>query len=159
MMHRYTIEQIACACRHVDELVALGLRENMAIRTLELLVNVHAKCLAGYPPAPDHANQFKLWSTEAMKIMDMTPQERRGRLRVEHGTPRRLFARLVMNLHKENNLNEHSLVELVAKRWRVAIITVEEDARLSQLGLRSESFDDPYERWRRAGIAFPGGLP
>lgn len=155
MPHRYTIEQISCACRHVTELVALGLKENMAIRTLELMVNVHAKCLAGYPPAPDHADQFDLWSTAATKLKTVLPVERRGRLRVEHGTPKRAFAKIVKKTYDDGKLNEQSLEALVERRWRVAVITVEQDARISELGLRSTVFDDPYERWRLAGIEFP----
>jgi hypothetical protein len=41
-----TIEQLAIACRHVDELRKAGCTENTAVRILELLADVYAKLKA-----------------------------------------------------------------------------------------------------------------
>jgi hypothetical protein len=43
--NRSTIEHLRIACRHVDELVAAKVSENLAISTLELFADVYAKLL------------------------------------------------------------------------------------------------------------------
>ena len=50
--NRPTIEQVKIACRHVDELMAAGVTENLAIRTLELFSDVYAKCHNGGNATP-----------------------------------------------------------------------------------------------------------
>ena len=53
-----TIKQLELACRHVNELMAAGLTENMAIRNLELFANVYAKFLTLNTTTPDHVSQY-----------------------------------------------------------------------------------------------------
>jgi len=50
--NRHTIEHLRIACRHVDELVAAGVTENLAIRTLELFADVYAKTHTGGSASP-----------------------------------------------------------------------------------------------------------
>ncbi|MEW5685743.1 MAG: hypothetical protein AB1942_12555 [Pseudomonadota bacterium] len=45
------------------------------------------------------------------------------------------------------------MAELVSRYWKLAVITVEEDARLNRVA-RSTVYDNPDERWKAAGIEF-----
>jgi len=63
-----TIEQLYLACRHVEELMAEGVTENLAIRTLELFTDVYAKLQTGGSATPHHVSQVKLWSIEAIRV-------------------------------------------------------------------------------------------
>jgi len=72
---------------------------------------------------------------------------------VEHGAPRRPFARRIVNLYRKGELNQEALNELVNRHWRLAVVTLEEDRRLNKLA-RSRMFDGPEERWAAAGIQF-----
>lgn len=149
-----TIDQIKLACRHVDEMKAAGVSENMAIRTLELFCDVYAKIHTGGSAAPHHVKQVSLWSVEAKKIRDRNPEAKpKDHFRVEHGAPRRPFARKVMGMYQNNNMNDETLNELVRQHWRLAVITLEEDQRLNKIA-RSNMFDTPEERWAAAGIKF-----
>jgi hypothetical protein len=74
--------------------------------------------------------------------------------RVEHGTPRRGFARTVLGLYQKNDLNEETMIEAVQRDYRLAVITVQEDQKLNKIA-RSKKFDTPEERWAAAGIDFP----
>jgi hypothetical protein len=47
-----TIEHLSIACRHVQELMAAGVTENFAIRTLELFTDVYAKLVKGGSATP-----------------------------------------------------------------------------------------------------------
>lgn len=149
-----TIDQIRLACRHVDEMKAAGVSENLAIRTLELFCDVYAKIHTGGSATPHHVNQVSLWSVEAKRIRDGNPDAKpKDHFRVEHGAPRRPFARMVMTLYRDNNLNDAALNDLVKKHWRLAVITLEEDQRLNRIA-RSRMFDTPEERWAAADIIF-----
>ena len=130
--NRVTIEKLRIACRHVDELMSAGVTENLAIRTLELFADVYAKMLNGGSATPHHVRQVKLWSVAALKVLKDDPQVKPMQcLRVEHGTPRRAFAREIMKLHKRGVLTERRLNNLVRRLWKLAVITLEEDARLN----------------------------
>ena len=149
-----TVEQIKLACRHVDELTEAGFSENFAIRSLEIYANYYAKHRLLGRVAPDHASQYEHWSKAARKAKIANPDLAYGRyLRVEHGTPRRQFARLVLESYRKGRLTERSLNDLCRKRWKVAVITHEEDARLSKIG-RSSLFNTPDDRWATAKIKF-----
>lgn len=149
-----TLDQIKLACRHVDEMKSAGISENLAIRTLELFCDVYAKIYTGGSATPHHVNQVSLWSVEAKKIRDKNPNAKpKDYFRVEHGAPKRSFARKVMILYQDNSLSSATLNELVIKHWRLAVITLEEDQRLNKIA-RSEMFDTPEERWAAAGILF-----
>lgn len=152
-----TVEQLRLACRHVEELIAAGVTENFAVRTLELFADVYAKCHMGGKgqTSPHHVNQVSLWSVEATKLLAANPTAKpREHFRVEHGTPRRGFARLVLRLYQQGEMSESSLNALVRRHWMLAVITLEEDQKLNK-GLRSQMFDAPVDRWRAAGIEFP----
>ena len=154
--NRISIDQLSLACRHVEELTAAGVTENLAIRTLELFADVYAKLHFGGSATPHHVEQVprKQWSIEAKRRKAQYPNARAlDHFRVEHGTPRRAFARAVMSLYKRGALTENDMIELATKSWKLAVITLEEDIRLNRIA-RSRPSSTPDERWRDAGIAF-----
>src|SRR5262245_42959248 len=118
--NQVTIDQLKIACRHVKELVKAGVTENLAIRTLELFADVYAKVHLGGSPTPHQVNQVPLqqWSIAARKLRDENPLANGGQhFRVEHGTPRRAFARKVMKLYDKGELNEATMNKLVRTFW------------------------------------------
>ncbi len=148
------INQILLACRHVEEMRAAGVTENLSIRTLEQFVDVYAKIFHGGSPVPHHVDQVLLWSLDARKLIKSNPDLKpKDYLRVEHGTPRRGLARKVYALYQAQALNKESLDNLVQKYWKLAVITIEEDNRLNKTA-RSKVFDCPEDRWAAAGIQF-----
>jgi hypothetical protein len=152
-----TIDHLKLACRHIDEMMEAGITENIAIRTLELLSDVYAKLHQGGAATPHHADQVKLWSVAArkMRTANKKANAKAGTyLRVEHGTPRRVFARKIMVLHHASKLNTRTMNNLVRRYWKLAVITLEEDARLAKSAPRSTMFDTPELRWATAGIVF-----
>jgi len=153
-VNRPTIEHLMIACRHVRELMNANVTENLAIRTLEIFTDVYAKMLHGGSASPHHVNQVPLtqWSTKARALRD-SGASLAGQLRVEHGTPRRNFARKVLALYESGNLTEAAMDDLSRKLWKLAVITIGEDRALNQ-SMRSAEFDSPDARWRKAGITF-----
>jgi len=146
-----TLEQLRIACRNVSELRAAGMTENLAIRNLEQFANIYAKIRHVGHASPDHARQYDRWSVKALEAEAANPGRRHGEyLRVEHGTPRRQFARMVLAGYENGLLTDEWLNDLCDGRWRVAVITHEEDKMLS----RSAAMDDPEARWKAAGILF-----
>ena len=153
--NKFSIEQMIIACRHVNELIDAGVSENMAIRNLELFTDVYAKIHSGGSPSPHHVNQVALWSVEAQRVKNPeSVANAKDHFRVEHGTPRRQFARLTMKLYRGNQLNVDTLNELVKSYWKLAVITIEEDRKLNKLA-KSKLYDTPEARWAVAGIVFP----
>lgn len=147
-----TIEQLNAACRQLEEMLSLGVTENYAIRQLELFANAYAKFQVIGNVSPDHVGHYKLWSEAALALVKENPSARTaGLLRVEHGTPRRQFARLIYQQWKTAELTETWMDLTLQKMWNVAVITVEEDRRLNK-SARSKLFDSPFDRWRSSGI-------
>jgi hypothetical protein len=154
--NQLTVDHLRIACRHVQELVDAGVTENLAIRTLELFTDVYAKLLNGGSATPHHVLQIprEQWSEAARELWHKSPRLKpRDYLRVEHGTPRRAFARMVLELYRTNDFSEPSLARLVKTYWKLAVITLDEDSRLNQLA-RSKPFSSPDERWQHANISF-----
>jgi hypothetical protein len=150
-----TINQLAVACRHFAEMRAAGVTENLAIRTLELFADVYAKLDVIGNASPHHVDQVKLWSVKARQLKNALPDAKpRDYFRVEHGTPRRGFAREVLALYRQHKLNEKTVKELVERHWKLAVITLDEDKHLNKTA-RTLMFNTPEERWRAAGIEFP----
>ena len=128
---------------------------DLAIRTLELFADVYAKLLTGGSATPHHISQVKLWSHAALQRKAANPEAKpRDHFRVEHGTPRRAFARKVMELYRAEVLSEQTMDVLVNQLWKLAVITIDEDAKLNKVA-RSHAFETPEERWAAAGISFP----
>jgi len=149
-----TIDHLALACRHLEEMIAAGVTENGAIRTLELFADVYAKCYKGGSATPHHVDQVDLWSVKARRIRSRMPDAKpRDYFRVEHGTPRRGFARKVLELYRKDKLSAKTMAKLVERYWKLAVITLEEDERLNKVA-RSKTFNTPEERWAAAGIWF-----
>ena len=149
-----TIDQLNLACHHVEEMIASGVTQNLAIRTLEFFADVYAKLLMGGSPTPHHVSQVELWSVKARNLRKNNPEGKpKDLFRVEHGTPRREFARKVLALHQKERLNEKSMQRLVHRYWKLAVITLEEDHRLNRVA-RSRMFATPEKRWSAAGIQF-----
>lgn len=150
-----TIDQLTLACRHVEEMKAAGVTENLAIRTLETFADVYAKLYKGGTASPHHVDQVKLWSIDATRLRKAEPDLKpKDHLRVEHGTPRRAFARKVLDLHECGKLNEKTMNRLVERYWKLAVITIAEDQRLNKIA-RDKMLNTPEERWDAARIKFP----
>lgn len=151
-----TIDQIKLACRHVEEMMEANVTENLAIRTLEIFTDIYAKLLKQGNASPHHVNQVskEFWSVEAKKVEEVTPDLKpKDHLRVEHGTPRRAFARMVLEKYKNQELDDDNMRELVHLYWKLAVITLDEDKKLNNIA-RSKIFSSPDERWAAAGIMF-----
>ncbi|MDD5585680.1 MAG: hypothetical protein PHY92_01825 [Alphaproteobacteria bacterium] len=149
-----TIDQLKLACHHVEEMITAGVTENLAIRTLELFGDVYAKLQVVGNASPHHVDQVKLWSIKARKLRNTMPDAKpRDHFRVEHGTPRRSFARKILELYQGDALNAAAMNKLVKKYYKLAVITLEEDQHLNKVA-RSKLFDAPEKRWARAGIKF-----
>ena len=149
-----TLNQIEIACRHVGEMREADVTENLAIRTLELFVDVYAKVYHDGTPAPHHVSQVCLWSTKARELRMRKPHAKpKDHFRVEHGTPKRELARLVFDLHQKKKLNNQNLNKLVKRYWKLAVITLDEDRRLNNIA-RKKMHNSPEERWAAAEILF-----
>jgi hypothetical protein len=59
-----TIAQLELSCRHLEEMVAAGITENLAIRTLELFADVCAKLRVVGNTSSLYAREIKSWSSE-----------------------------------------------------------------------------------------------
>jgi hypothetical protein len=135
-----------------------GVTMNLAIRTLELYADMYAKMYKGGSATPHHVDQVTLCSVEARRIRRRTPDAKpRDYFRVEHGTPRRAFALMVLDLFRKERLSSKTMAKLVMRYWKLAVITLEEDARLNKVA-RSKLFKTPEERWEAAGIKFQDEL-
>lgn len=149
-----TIKQLKILCRHVKELRGAGFTKNIAIRLLELCANIYAKERIMGINGVDHADQFKLWSNAAIKARKKHPKWKYGRyLRIEHGTPRRGFALLVIEAFQHKKLTKPWMDKLCNTKWKVAVITHEEDRHLNRFA-RSKLYKSPEARWQAAGIKF-----
>jgi hypothetical protein len=149
-----TIDHLSLACHHVEEMMAAGITENMAIRTLELFIDVYANLHMGGSATPHHVDQVELWSIKARKLRDALPDAKpRDYFRVEHGTPQRGFARKVLELYRKGKLAARTMDKLVERDYKLAVITLDEDKILNKIA-RSKMFDTPEERWASAGIRF-----
>jgi len=138
----------------VEELEKLGMTENMSIRQLELFADVYAKLRVAGKATPNRADEVQKWSLKARKARKQNPKAKIGQIvRVEHGTPRRQFARNVQRLYKSNNLTKTTMNKLVSKKWKLAVISLEEDKALNKK-FRSTEFKTPEKRWDAAGIKF-----
>ena len=150
--NKITIEQLNAACRQFEEMLSLGVTENFAIRQLELFANAYAKFHVIGNVSPDHVNHYQLWSEAAIALVEENPNSHKeGLLRVEHGTPRRQFARVIFQRWKIGGISKSWMDETIQNLWKVAIITVEEDRKLNK-SARSKMFENPFDRWRSAGI-------
>jgi hypothetical protein len=149
-----TVDQLKLACRHVEEMMAAGVTENLAIRTLELFADVYAKLHVIGNTSPHHVNQVSLWSIKARGIRNAMPDAKpKDHFRVEHGTPKRGFARKILVLYQRNELSTETLLDVIQRDYRLAVITLDEDQHLNRIA-RSRLFDTPEARWKAAGIEF-----
>jgi hypothetical protein len=149
-----TLAQLKLSCRHTEEMLRAGVTENMAIRTLELFVDVYSKILMGGSATPHHVREIKHWSKAALKLKSPETLKKAGSyFRVEHGTPRRELARKVLAVFLKKKLDQQSLDELVRNHWKLAVITLEEDVKLARIA-RSKGYDTPDARWAAAEIEF-----
>jgi len=149
-----TINHLKLACRHYKEMRSAGITKNLSVRILELLTDIYAKLYMGGNASPHHVSQVELWSKAARKIKKLLPKAKpKDYFRVEHGTPRREFSCMVLQLYRENKLNKKTMDHLVKKYWKLAVITLEEDKKLNKIA-RSKMFDAPEKRWAKAGIKF-----
>ena len=159
-----TIEQLNVACSHFFELKELDMTTNIAIRQIVKMVDIYSKMRVIGKCSVDRADEFSHWSIEAIKLWieakTKNPKAKYGSfLRVEHGTPRTQFTEIVLSKYKEKKLlTIETMEKLIREKWEVAVITREEDKRLSVNGGRTnKEFKTPFKRWEDAGIKFPTG--
>ena len=146
-----TVDQIKIACRHVTELLTAGVTANTAIRTLERMADVYCKFRVKGYVSPHHADEYELWSKAAREAKAANPKKQYGQyLRVEHGTPKRAFAHELLAAFNAGILTKEWIDEFCDRKWKVAVITHEEDKRLQ----RSKAYATPEERWAAAKIVF-----
>jgi HK97 family phage portal protein len=82
----------------------------------------------------------------------LSPNEARM---IEHGTPKSEFVKLVYDVYIAGKLTEELLRSTFENLWWIAVITKEEDARLSSGGWRSKAHNHgPKARWAAVGIQF-----
>jgi hypothetical protein len=148
-----TLDHLKLVCRHVVEMRSAGITENFAIRMLEQFANNYAKFRVLNHCSPDHVDQFTHWSKAARKAKAANPKGAPGTyLRVEHGTPRRDFARDVLEAYKAGKLTEQWMEKHCNQKWKIAVITQEEDRRLNKF--KGQKFISPDQRWAAAKIEF-----
>jgi len=159
-----TIEQLNTACRHFYELIDLEVTENIAIRQPLKMVDIYAKMRVIGKCSVDKANEFDYWSIEAEKVWKQAqlkdPKAKYGSfVRIEHGTPRTQFTKIVLEKYDQNKtLTIKTMEDLIRNKWKVAVITKEEDARINANGdRRNPENKSPEKRWADAGIKFPAG--
>ena len=159
-----TIEQLNMACGHFNELVKAGVTQNIAIRQPLKMVDIYAKMRVIGKCSVDKANEFKHWSIEAKKVWDQAilndPNAKYGSfVRIEHGTPRTQFTQIVLAKYSENkSLTIKIMEDLIRRKWKVAVITRDQDARINANGDRiNPGSKSPEKRWHDAGIEFPDG--
>lgn len=149
-----TIEQLELACRHVEEMKNAGVTENLAIRTLELFADIYANIQQNEIRSVHHVDHVKLWSRKAKNIRRAIPDGKpKDSFIVEHGTPRRAFAREVFALYEKKKLNTRAMTILIQKKYKLAVITLDENKVLNKIA-RCEAYTTPEERWDAAGIKF-----
>jgi hypothetical protein len=134
-----TYEQLIASCQAFDAMIKAGVIENLAIRSLTMVIGVYADEV--------HGGKILLVSRAAR----LAPHAERRR---EHGAPRVPFTRLIMKTYRENKLSKAHALALIEKHWQIAIITKEEDQRLTDLGLRSKLMESARARWAVASIVF-----
>lgn len=147
------VEQVSLLCRHFCEAIDAGINENTAIRTLEQAVDATARyrSLGHSKPVKVHDIPDGRWSVAAKLALTANPKTKFGDyLRIEHGSPKRAFTRLVLALYRGKTLNLNSFHDLIDRHWKLAVITIEEDRRLA----RTAMFESPEQRWAAAGIKF-----
>jgi hypothetical protein len=153
-----TIRQLELLCRHIIELEQAAMTENHAIRTLELVADIYAKTHKGGKASVHKAKDVpeNQWSLAALEARRNNPSVADGTfLRVEHGTPRRTFARKVRELHAKGALNEEAMKALADNYWHLAVLTHAEDRLLR----RKDTHESPQERWAAVGIKFSDQSP
>ena len=94
---------------------------------------------------------IKLWSVAALAAREANPKAKVIR---EHGTPMSAFTKIGYDRYLRDGLTKDVLDDLIAKYYRLAVITDEEDRRLKKLA-RSRMYDTAEARWAAAGIVFP----
>jgi hypothetical protein len=93
-------------------------------------------------------NSVPVWSVAARRAT--SPKD----IMIEHGTPKSEFVKLVYDVYLAGKLSKEMLDSMIENLWKIAVITREEDARLSGAGLRSKRLESPEARWAAVGIQF-----
>jgi hypothetical protein len=93
-------------------------------------------------------NSVPVWSVAAKRATS------NKEVMIEHGTPKSEFVKLVYDVYLAGRLTEEVLISMMENLWKIAVITKEEDARLSGAGLRSKRLESPEARWAAVGIQF-----
>ncbi len=92
---------------------------------------------------------LELWSVDALQAVGRDPNVK---LRVEHGSPKAAFAVHILDLYTKGKLTEDIFNQELDRLYRLAVITLDEDQKLNDAGLRSKMLETPEDRWARVGI-------
>ena len=133
-------------------MMAAGVTENLAIRTLELFVDVYANLHTG-GSAPHHVDQVPLWSVKAKNCAMRFRMPNRVTTFAWNTAHRKQFCTQILDLYRKDKLGARTMDKLAEKDYKLAVITLDEDTRLNKIA-RSREFDTPEERWAAAGIEF-----
>jgi hypothetical protein len=94
-------------------------------------------------------SKLELWSVFALHAVNRDP---RVKLRVEHGSPKAAFAARTLDLYTKDKLTEEVFNQELDRLYKLAVITLDEDQKLNDAGLRSKMLSSPEERWNNVGI-------
>ncbi len=140
--HCYSFKNLVVSFQAYQMMRDAGITDNLAIRTPFFMVNGYSTVIK--------TGMKRLVSVEARHL------DKKDCI-LEHGAPRTGFTRLFIDAWREGKLTEEYAEALVHQHFAEAIITREEDQKLTRLGFRSKLFDTPYARWKAAGIEFSEG--
>ena len=99
-------------------------------------------------PGGHDLDKIKLWSKKALEVQGA----QRNKLIVEHGSPRAAFAMHVFKLYKSGKLTKAILYQLFDDKYKLAVITKDEDKQIIAAGLHSIMLDTPEQRWNQSKI-------
>jgi hypothetical protein len=153
----WTFEHVLSLCAHCKRSRDLGAGAHHTGWWLGNQLNGYARGLHGLKyNRYDHVSSVSipldsipLWSKAAKHTKN------HKEVMIEHGTPKRQFVKMVYDVYVAGKLTNAKLDSMIENLWWVAVITKEEDARLSSNGWRSKAHDDgPKARWAAVGIQF-----
>jgi hypothetical protein len=152
----WTFEHVLSACDHCKKSRELGAGAHHTRWWLGNQLEGYARGLHGLKhnsyahvsAVSVPLNSVPVWSVAAKRATNLKE------VMIEHGTPKSEFVKLVYDVYVAGKLTEEMLISMIENLWKIAVITKEEDARLSGAGLRSKRMETPEARWAAVGIQF-----
>jgi hypothetical protein len=147
----WTYECVLLALAYMKKLRDAGVTHNKVHREIMFRIDGANNARKGHYSGAKGFNKstIDLWSAKALAAFKKDPTVK---LRVEHGSPRTPFAQRIFNLYLRDKLTEKLFNKMLDEHYKLAVITLEEDKRISANGHRSVMHDTPDMRWKAAGI-------